>query len=89
MRDRFVFWFDLENAPDVLFFEPIAKQLTSHGHEVLITARDYSDVPTLAREYGMSADVVGVHGGKQRWKKVYVGLKRAFLLGQVVTWPSD
>jgi predicted glycosyltransferase len=74
------FWFDLENAPDVLFFYPIVSRLKSIGHRVSITFRDYSEVPQLMSLYGLQGKAVGVHAGKHMIMKVAIGLHRSFLL---------
>jgi len=75
------FWFDLENAPDVLFFEPIYKKLKNKNHEVYVTCRDYARVPELAKIYGMEAQTVGVYGGKAMIMKYLVGVSRSLKLG--------
>jgi len=76
------FWFDLENAPNVLFFEPIAKRLKEMNHTVYVTCRHYSDVPELARLYGIGGAAVGWHGGKSKLRKISVGLLRSLLLAK-------
>ncbi len=48
MNQTFSYWFDLWKAPDVLFFAPITNKLREMEHTVLLTCRDYSDVPELA-----------------------------------------
>ena len=76
------FWFDLENAPDVLFFEPIAKRLQKKSHVVYTTCRNYSDLPKLAEIYDTSTSIIGWHGGKNRIMKYAVGLIRSLLLAR-------
>jgi uncharacterized protein len=80
MGKEIAFWFDLETAPDVLFFQPIAKQILSMSYKVYITYRDYSDVPNLVNIYGLQGDRVGWHAGKNKFMKVAVGLTRSLLL---------
>lgn len=74
------FWFDLENAPDVLFFEPIVRHLVKMNHNVFVTCRNYSNVPKLATLYGIPGQIVGFYGGKNIIAKYIVGLIRSFLL---------
>ncbi|MCP4700226.1 MAG: DUF354 domain-containing protein [Gammaproteobacteria bacterium] len=76
------FWFDLENTPDVLFFEPISKRLREAGHTVYTTCRNYSGVPELAELYGIGGDITGSHAGEKFYKKVAVGLLRSYLLAK-------
>lgn len=83
MSEQLSFWFDLENAPDVLFFEPIAKSLRELGHTVYTTSRDYSSVPALAELYGIGGDIVGQHGGHNKMGKILVGLQRSY---QLMRW---
>ena len=84
MQESLTFWFDLENAPDVLFFEPIAKRLKEMNHTVYTTCRNYSDVPELAKLYGIEGSTVGWYGGKSKAKKIVTGLLRSALLGMWV-----
>jgi len=81
-EETFTFWFDLETAPDVLFFEPIAKRLRQRNHRVHITCRDYSDVPDLARLHGIPGTTVGGHGGKHKIRKICTGLWRTASLAR-------
>ena len=78
---KHTFWFDLENAPDVLFFEPITRRLQTAGHDVLHTARDYADVPALAERYGLAYEIVGSYGGKSMARKLLAGVTRSLQLG--------
>jgi len=79
--ERLKFWFDLENAPDVLFFEPIYKRLKDENHEVYVTCRNYECLPKLAGLYKMQVDTVGIYGGKSIIKKYLVGISRSLKLG--------
>ena len=40
-------WIDIVNTPHVRFFNGIIKKLRKDGHEVLITARDFSNIHDL------------------------------------------
>ena len=82
MCKRFVFWFDIENAPDVLFFEPIATCLLEMKHKVYFTYRNYSGVPELLKIYALDGDKVGWFGGENKVMKIAVGLIRSCLLSK-------
>lgn len=57
-------WIDLANAPHVAFFLPIIRTLTSLGHKVRITLRDFNNTVEIAEEHGINGHVVGKHGGR-------------------------
>ncbi len=82
LKKRVNIWFDLENTPNVLFFEPIVKRLRKMNHTVYITCRDYSDIPTLSKLYGIQGSTVGWHGGKNKIQKLFAGLLRILLLAK-------
>ena len=75
-------WIDLENTPNVPFFEPIVKRLRKMNHTVYITCRDYADIPELAKLYGIQGSTVGRHGGKNKVRKVFIGFLRSMLLAK-------
>lgn len=82
MKDRVNIWIDLENTPNVPFFEPIVKRLRKMNHTVYITCRDYSGIPALSKLYGIEGSTVGWHGGKSRIQKLYSGSLRSMLLAK-------
>ncbi len=82
MKNRVNIWIDLENTPNVPFFEPIVKQLRKMNHTVYITCRDYSGIPALSRLYGIEGSTVGWYGGKNKIQKLFVGLLRSMLLAK-------
>src|SRR5437763_10383876 len=53
----------------VLVFRPIAERLRERGHEVELTARDYSQTVELMHMHGLQATVFGRHGGASRMEK--------------------
>lgn len=57
-------WIDIANAPHAPFFAPIAQELESRGHEILITAWDRGQARALAQETWPDAILVGA--GYQR-----------------------
>jgi uncharacterized protein len=62
-------WIDMTAPAHVLVFRPIAERLRGRGHEVELTARDYSQTVELLAMHGMEATVVGRHGGANRLGK--------------------
>jgi len=59
-----IVWIDLDNSPHVLFFYPIVRELRKRGVEVIITARDFAQVYSLAALFGLECIKVGKHYGK-------------------------
>jgi hypothetical protein len=57
-------WVDLANSPQVLFFEPILKELQLAGHTVQVTTRAYAQTVALADRLGIVHQAVGKHGGE-------------------------
>jgi predicted glycosyltransferase len=62
-------WIDMTAAAHVLVFRPIVQRLRARGHEVELTARDYSQTVELLGMHGLEATVVGRHGGANRFGK--------------------
>lgn len=62
-------WVDITNTPHVNVFMPIYKHLKAQGHELIITARDFSETIPLLRKNGIEPIVIGSHKGKSRVKK--------------------
>lgn len=62
-------WVDITNTPHVNVFMPIYKHLKAQGHELIITARDFSETIPLLRKNGIEPLVIGSHKGKSRFKK--------------------
>lgn len=71
-----VVWFDITNAPHVLFFSPIIKELKSKGYNVVITARDYSQTIPLLKDFGFEYKEIGGYGGKSRLGKYWSAIWR-------------
>ena len=63
MKSEFV-WVDFENTPQVLFLEPLVRQMRAAGHEVRVTAKPQAQTIALAK--ARQLDVVTVGGGNFR-----------------------
>jgi uncharacterized protein len=57
-------WVDFTASAHPLVFRPLVERLQAQGHEVEITARDYAQTLQLIESHGMTATVIGHHGGR-------------------------
>ena len=63
-------WIDVTNSPHVVFFRPLVALLEERGHDVTITAREFSQTLELLQDTGLAHTVVGPpHGGPSRLAK--------------------
>ena len=62
-------WVDMTASAHVLVFRPLIERLRGRGHEVEITARDYAQTLELLQLHGLTAEVIGRHGGRSRLQK--------------------
>src|SRR5258707_15124940 len=53
----------------VLVFRPLIEIMRGRGDEVEITAREYAQTLQLLELHGLSAEVIGRHGGRSRVQK--------------------
>lgn len=72
-KEKKTVWVDLTNAPHVLVLKPIIEALKKDGHEVVITARDFSQTISLLKRFNMDFTEIGTHQGKSILKK-FLGL---------------
>jgi predicted glycosyltransferase len=59
-------WIDMTASAHPLVFRPLVGQLQARGDEVEITARAYAQTLQLIEQHGMTATVIGHHGGRSR-----------------------
>ena len=64
----------------VLVFRPVIERLRRRGHEVELTARDYSQTVELLRMHSIDATVFGRHGGASRPRKALALAQRTFAM---------
>jgi predicted glycosyltransferase len=57
-------WVDFTASAHPLVFRPLVGLLEQQGNEVEITARDYAQTLQLIEAHGMTATVIGHHGGR-------------------------
>src|SRR6476660_2889830 len=62
-------WVDLTASAHPLVFRPLVERLRAQGHDVEITARDYAQTLQLIETHGMTATVIGHHGGRSSFGK--------------------
>jgi predicted glycosyltransferase len=62
-------WIDMTASAHVLVFRPLIKLLRERGDEVEITAREYAQTLQLLELHGLTAEVIGRHGGRSRLQK--------------------
>ncbi|HLX19566.1 MAG TPA: DUF354 domain-containing protein [Gaiellaceae bacterium] len=62
-------WIDMTASAHVLVFRPLIEIMRGRGDDVEITARDYAQTLQLLELHGLSADVIGKHGGRSRLQK--------------------
>jgi predicted glycosyltransferase len=63
-------WIDMTAPAHPVFFRPIIRILREHGHDVVVTARDYADTLGLLRLHGIDHVAFGRHGGARRTRKL-------------------
>lgn len=77
-------WIDIVNTPHVRFFNGIIKKLRKDGHEVLITARDFSNIHDLLDIFGLEYTSIGDHGVTLE-EKLLSSTKRAYDLSKFIS----
>jgi len=73
-------WIDLANSPHVPFFRPLVNEFSRRDHEVIFTARNFSETVALAQAAGFAAKVIGGHGGGKLSGKAGNLVRRAMAL---------
>jgi predicted glycosyltransferase len=76
-------WIDMTASAHVLVFRPLIRIMEERGDEVQITAREYAQTLQLLELHGLSAEVIGRHGGRSRFQKARQMTHR---LGALRTW---
>jgi len=79
-------WIDMTASAHVLVFRPLIERLRGRGDEVEITARDYAQTLQLLELHGLTAEVIGRHGGRSRVQKARQMTHR---LGALRRWAKD
>jgi predicted glycosyltransferase len=58
-------WIDLTNSPHVLVMRPVIERLSTQGHEVSVTARDFAQTLELCDRLGVRHTAIGHHRGER------------------------
>ena len=64
-------WFDISNSPHVLLFKDMIAELQKQGHDILVTSRPLANTIKLLDQNHISHTPIGIHYGKNTWKKVF------------------
>jgi predicted glycosyltransferase len=75
-------WIDAQYPSDVLFFNPIIKELLKRGHAVQVSARDAFETCDLLELKGYKYSNIGKYPGKKIIKKIYGTILRAVQLAK-------
>ena len=84
MNDTKKIWIDMDNSPHVPFFKPIIEELNNQGYQVMLTARDCSQVCGLADLMHLHYHRIGRHYGKHKSMKMFGLFMRALQLAPKV-----
>jgi uncharacterized protein len=63
-------WVDMSGPAHVLVLGPIIERLRAAGHDVEVTAREYTQTLELLELHGIEHTRLGRHGGASRFKKL-------------------
>jgi predicted glycosyltransferase len=77
-------WIDLDNAPHVVFFAPIVRELEARGRRVLLTARAVNNTAELAERFGLAPRVLGQSFNRGFVAKVVGTVRHAIRLSRLV-----
>lgn len=72
-------WIDITNTPHVNVLMPIISHLEIN-HELIITARDFSETVPLLKKNGISPIIIGEYKGKNRLRKMLGLFQRTTML---------
>ncbi len=75
-------WVDIANPPQVLFMQPLIREMQKRNHSVTVTTRHHSEAVELADQYGLQHKAIGAHGGSSLIGKEIAIVIRALKLAQ-------
>ena len=73
-------WIDFINSPQVSFFEPLIEDLSSNGHEFILTCRDSANTVQLIKKRNWQFTIIGNRAEKSFIKKIFSFPIRIFSL---------
>ena len=78
-------WVDILTPKQARFFQPLIEQLEMKHYEILATTRDYDQVTQMLDLLGVSANIIGKHGGGTLKGKLIADTKRIIDLTNLVS----
>jgi uncharacterized protein len=83
-------WIDALTPKHALFFEPLYRDLSNDGHQLLLTTRRYREAVEALKLKRLPFRVVGEHGGASRYGKLVASGRRVVKLAQLIkSWQPD
>lgn len=83
-------WIDILTPKHALFFEPLYRQLSRVGNDVLITTRTYREAEEALKLKKLPFQVIGEHGGATRIGKLLASGRRIVKLADIINqWKPD
>jgi uncharacterized protein len=83
-------WIDVLTPKHALFFEPLYRDLSRDGHELLLTTRTYREAQEALELKRLRFRVVGEHGGATRIGKLLASGRRVVKLAELIdNWHPD
>jgi predicted glycosyltransferase len=70
-------WVDISAPAHVLVLRPVIERLRTAGHDVEVTAREYTQTVELLELHGFEYTLVGSHGGASRVRKLMRMIQRS------------
>lgn len=77
-------WFDVLTPKQALFCAKIAEKLPSKNFAISYTTRDYSEVTEKLNQLGITAEIIGRHGGADIYEKLLASAERVVTLAKHV-----
>lgn len=75
-------WIDISNSPHINLFNDLIHELTSNGHEIIVTSRPLSNTISLLNNKNIPHTSIGKHYGKSIFRKLIGFPVRVFQLYQ-------
>jgi uncharacterized protein len=83
-------WIDVLTPKQTLFFEPLYREMSSDGNQILITTRTYREAEQALQLRHLPYRVVGEHGGGTPYGKLVAGANRIGKLARIIeNWAPD
>jgi predicted glycosyltransferase len=77
-------WFDVLTPKQVLFCRALAQRLEKQGLDIEYTTRHYTEVEGTLKLLDLEAEVIGRHGGGNRYQKLLASAERVVELAKYI-----